>query len=189
MSSEIHHQTDVLSDRPDGEAVLELDDVSKRFGTETVIENLSLSVQEGEILTLLGPSGCGKTTTLRLVAGLDRPDGGEIRLNESAQQTLTAAKVGTLPDRFAIHGNYPNPFNPVTTLRFDLPSDGEVSVAIFDLLGRQVMSLSPTYMQAGVARTLRVDAAALPSGTYLYRVRASFGDRVDIQEGRMLLVK
>jgi iron(III) transport system ATP-binding protein len=81
MSSEIHHQTDVLSDRPDGEAVLELDDVSKRFGTETVIENLSLSVQEGEILTLLGPSGCGKTTTLRLVAGLDRPDGGEIRLN------------------------------------------------------------------------------------------------------------
>jgi iron(III) transport system ATP-binding protein len=81
MSSEIHHRTDVLSDRPTGDAVLELDDVSKRFGTETVIENLSLSVQEGEILTLLGPSGCGKTTTLRLVAGLDRPDTGEIRLN------------------------------------------------------------------------------------------------------------
>jgi iron(III) transport system ATP-binding protein len=82
MSSEIHHRTDVLSDRPSGDAVLELDGVSKRFGTETVIENLSLSVQEGEILTLLGPSGCGKTTTLRLVAGLDRPDGGEVRLND-----------------------------------------------------------------------------------------------------------
>jgi len=81
MSSEIHHRTDVLSDRPTGDAVLELDDVAKRFGSETVIEDLSLSVREGEILTLLGPSGCGKTTTLRLVAGLDRPDGGEIRLN------------------------------------------------------------------------------------------------------------
>jgi iron(III) transport system ATP-binding protein len=81
MSSDIHHRTDVLSDRPTGDAVLELDDVAKHFGSETVIEDLSLSVREGEILTLLGPSGCGKTTTLRLVAGLDRPDGGEIRLN------------------------------------------------------------------------------------------------------------
>nr|WP_224450147.1 ABC transporter ATP-binding protein [Haloprofundus salilacus] len=63
------------------ESVLELDGVSKRFGDETVIRNLSLSVEEGEILTLLGPSGCGKTTTLRLVAGLERPDAGEIRLD------------------------------------------------------------------------------------------------------------
>ncbi|KTG09967.1 sugar ABC transporter [Haloprofundus marisrubri] len=66
---------------PATESVLEIDDVSKRFGDETVIENLSLSVEDGEILTLLGPSGCGKTTTLRLVAGLERPDGGEIRLD------------------------------------------------------------------------------------------------------------
>jgi iron(III) transport system ATP-binding protein len=61
--------------------VLELDGVSKRYGAETVIEDLSLSVREGEILTMLGPSGCGKTTTLRLIAGLDRPDSGVIRLN------------------------------------------------------------------------------------------------------------
>jgi iron(III) transport system ATP-binding protein len=61
--------------------VLELDGVRKRFGDETVIDDLSLSVREGEILTLLGPSGCGKTTTLRLVAGLERPDAGEVRLD------------------------------------------------------------------------------------------------------------
>jgi len=61
--------------------VLELDDVAKRYGDEPVIADLSLSVEEGEILTLLGPSGCGKTTTLRLIAGLDRPDAGTIRLN------------------------------------------------------------------------------------------------------------
>jgi iron(III) transport system ATP-binding protein len=61
--------------------VLELDGVSKRYGDEPVIDELSLSVREGEILTLLGPSGCGKTTTLRLIAGLDRPDAGTIRLN------------------------------------------------------------------------------------------------------------
>ena len=60
--------------------VLELDAVEKRYGEECVISELSLSVHDGEILTLLGPSGCGKTTTLRLIAGLERPNGGEVRL-------------------------------------------------------------------------------------------------------------
>ncbi|MGQ4556976.1 ATP-binding cassette domain-containing protein [Halobellus sp. GM3] len=63
------------------DVVLELDGLRKSYGTETVVKGLSLSVREGEILTLLGPSGCGKTTTLRLVAGLERPDGGSVRLN------------------------------------------------------------------------------------------------------------
>ena len=62
------------------EPVLELDGVTKRFGDEAVVEDLDLAVREGELLTLLGPSGCGKTTTLRLIAGLEEPDGGEIRL-------------------------------------------------------------------------------------------------------------
>jgi iron(III) transport system ATP-binding protein len=64
----------------DAEAVLELDGVCKSYGDESVIEDLDLSVRDGEIVTLLGPSGCGKTTTLRLIAGLERPDGGEVRL-------------------------------------------------------------------------------------------------------------
>jgi iron(III) transport system ATP-binding protein len=64
----------------DRDPVLELDGVTKSFGPETAIEYLSLSVREGELLTLLGPSGCGKTTTLRLLAGLDRPDAGRIRV-------------------------------------------------------------------------------------------------------------
>jgi iron(III) transport system ATP-binding protein len=60
--------------------VLELDGVSKSYGSERVIEDLSLSVHDGEILTLLGPSGCGKTTTLSLIAGLERPNAGEVTL-------------------------------------------------------------------------------------------------------------
>jgi iron(III) transport system ATP-binding protein len=64
------------------DVVLELDDVTKLFGPECAVDELSLSVREGELLTLLGPSGCGKTTTLRMLAGLERPDGGEVRLND-----------------------------------------------------------------------------------------------------------
>ncbi|WP_434084200.1 ABC transporter ATP-binding protein [Halorarius halobius] len=64
-----------------GDPVLELDGVSKAYGGTRVVRDLDLRVREGELLTLLGPSGCGKTTTLRLIAGLERPTGGEVRLN------------------------------------------------------------------------------------------------------------
>jgi len=65
---------------PTGEVVLELDGVSKAYAETPVVEDLSLSVHEGELLTLLGPSGCGKTTTLRLIAGLERPTEGDVRI-------------------------------------------------------------------------------------------------------------
>ena len=57
-----------------------LDGVTKRFGATTAVADLSLSVRDGELLVLLGPTGAGKTTTLRLVAGLERPDAGRVRL-------------------------------------------------------------------------------------------------------------
>ena len=60
------------------EAFLRLVEVTKRFGRRTVVDNVSLDVAEGETVALLGASGCGKTTTLRLVAGLEEPDAGEI---------------------------------------------------------------------------------------------------------------
>ncbi|MBX0294144.1 ABC transporter ATP-binding protein [Haloarcula nitratireducens] len=58
--------------------VLEIDGITKDYGQEVAVDDLSLSVRDGELLTLLGPSGCGKTTTLRLLAGLERPTAGHI---------------------------------------------------------------------------------------------------------------
>lgn len=74
------HATDRGTDAQTTDTVLELDGVSKSYGDERVVSEFDLDVREGELLTLLGPSGCGKTTTLRLIAGLETPDGGEIRL-------------------------------------------------------------------------------------------------------------
>jgi len=62
-------------------AVLEFRGVSKRFQTVTAVDGVSFSIMPGEFFTLLGPSGCGKTTTLRLAAGLEEPESGEILLN------------------------------------------------------------------------------------------------------------
>jgi spermidine/putrescine transport system ATP-binding protein len=55
-------------------------DVSKRFGGVSAVEDVSLEIGDGEFFSLLGPSGCGKTTTLRMIAGFERPDAGRIVL-------------------------------------------------------------------------------------------------------------
>src|SRR5467141_1422453 len=58
------------------------DGVHKIFGTETAVEDLNLTVNAGEFLVLVGPSGCGKTTTLRMLAGLERPTYGRIYIGD-----------------------------------------------------------------------------------------------------------
>ena len=60
--------------------LIEIENVSKRFGTVTAVDRLHLAIQAGAFLTLLGPSGCGKTTVLRMIAGLEIPDEGAIRI-------------------------------------------------------------------------------------------------------------
>ncbi len=59
---------------------VEVDHLTKRFGSVTAVDDVSFSIRQGEIMTLLGPSGCGKSTTLRCVAGLERMEQGEIRV-------------------------------------------------------------------------------------------------------------
>jgi iron(III) transport system ATP-binding protein len=61
---------------------LRLEFVSRRFGKAIAVDEIQLAVSQGEFVTLLGPSGCGKTTTLRMIAGLERSDGGRIVLGD-----------------------------------------------------------------------------------------------------------
>lgn len=63
------------------EIILELDGIKKCFDETDVLKGISLSIEKGEFITFLGASGCGKTTTLRIIAGLEQPDEGHVRLN------------------------------------------------------------------------------------------------------------
>lgn len=65
-------------------ARLVLDRLVKAFGAVPVVDGVTLEIDHGELVSLLGPSGCGKTTTLRLIAGFETPNGGEIRLDDQA---------------------------------------------------------------------------------------------------------
>jgi spermidine/putrescine transport system ATP-binding protein len=60
--------------------VVQLDRVTKYFGSVTAVDDVSLDIREGEFFSLLGPSGCGKSTTLRMIAGFEEPDRGSIRI-------------------------------------------------------------------------------------------------------------
>ena len=71
-------------------ATVEIKNLAKRFGTYTALENLSLSIDNGEFLVLLGPSGCGKSTTMRLVAGLEEPTSGDIFINNKRVNDIPA---------------------------------------------------------------------------------------------------
>jgi spermidine/putrescine transport system ATP-binding protein len=73
-----HDQTGTAAE-PAGTVVLE--HVTRRFGDAVAVDDLSLRVEAGEFLSLLGPSGCGKTTTLRMLAGFEHPDAGDIRIS------------------------------------------------------------------------------------------------------------
>jgi multiple sugar transport system ATP-binding protein len=73
---------------------LELTNISKRFGAVSVFEHLSLTVGAGEFVAFLGPSGCGKSTLLRIIAGLDQPDSGEVRLGDRRIDALAPGARG-----------------------------------------------------------------------------------------------
>lgn len=64
-------------------AEIRVDALTKRYGDVVAVDGISFDVRDGEFLTLLGPSGCGKSTTLAALAGLERPDGGSIRVGEA----------------------------------------------------------------------------------------------------------
>jgi iron(III) transport system ATP-binding protein len=75
-------------------AELSLKNISKRFDSTSAVDSVSLAVERGEFFGLLGPSGCGKTTTLRMIAGLERPDSGDIEFEGRSITNLSPERRG-----------------------------------------------------------------------------------------------
>ena len=87
-------------------AEVSLVEISKKFGKTLAIDNLSLEVKKGTFFTLLGPSGCGKTTTLRIIAGLLKPDHGELYIKGS-RVTETATHLRNIGMVFQSYALFP----------------------------------------------------------------------------------
>lgn len=86
------------------EPIVELRDVVKRFGERAAVDHVSLAVPRGQFYSLLGPSGCGKTTTLRLIAGFEQPEAGEVLIHGSRVNELPPyrRRVSTVFQSYAL---------------------------------------------------------------------------------------
>ncbi len=94
-----------------------------------------------------------------------------------------------VPKTFLLRGNYPNPFNPRTTVQFDLPEAAEVEVRVTDLLGREVLSVPAQPMSAGTNLGIPLDGSELASGIYIVRIQARTARDLFVATGTMTLIK
>lgn len=124
--------------------------------------------------------------------------GSEVYMVSTEAETLSVPDIPTgvdgreatqQPGSFVLHANYPNPFNPETTIRFELPVAGEVSAKIFNLVGEEVAKLVERRMTAGthLLRWQGVDAQGRQVGSGIYFLRVSAGKNVAVR--KMMVVR
>ncbi len=180
-------------------------------GTDLLVFDTAANTQQG-VITLPGDEGVGgiayDATAQRLYAAriidftttgfvsIHSRDGQEVARFDAGiapgHVALLQADVGTaveqtadaVPERFGLRANYPNPFNPTTTLPFDVTQAGPVTLTIYDLLGRPVATLIDAPMTPG-RYEVAWDAGGLPSGVYLSRLATVTG----VSTRRLVLLK
>jgi len=115
---------------------VELDGVTKRFGKTTALDDVSLLVRRGELMTLLGPSGCGKTTLLNLVGGFLMPDSGEIAIDGQRITDVPAYRreIGIMFQNYALFPHMNVAANVGYGLRMRRVAKGEIARRVADAL-------------------------------------------------------
>ncbi len=91
------------------------------------------------------------------------------------------AEVAGVPEAYVLEANYPNPFNPQTTIRFGMPESAQVRLMVYDVLGRPVRVLVDGTRAAGTHEVI-FEAGDLPSGTYLVRLTTPKGSFVQTMQ-------
>jgi hypothetical protein len=195
------------------EAVLEFDPAVLEFDTlllsETMANYLIITnpLEEGVVKVAASGSNVdgdeGIFATLYFNVSSDFTDETVIQVNnlrwnegevvENAAQTTLSYALGIeeelLPDVYALHQNFPNPFNPITTLRYNLPENSLVSITIYDIMGREVKSLINQTQDAGFKSVIwnatNDYGKPVSAGVYLYQIQAD----EFVQTKKMVLLK
>jgi hypothetical protein len=134
-------------------------------------------------------------TDMKYSRNLNPTTGTGIELIETEQTATSVADRENSPEYFRIYPNYPNPFNPSTTIAYSLPEKSSVEIKIFDMQGREIKSFTLGAQSAGYQRVVwngtNERGNTLSSGVYVYRVSASsLGDgKTFIRSAKMLLLK
>ena len=139
-----------------------------------------------------GIPGNGATVTFS-VSATDRIDTVHVKGSDRVlyvnRYDYLSTQFNGIPEEFVLHDNYPNPFNPTTQIRFDLPYNGDVQLIIYNMLGQKVKTFNLQNIPAGnhsiVWNSTNDFGERVPAGVYLYQLEAgSF-----IQTKKMILLK
>lgn len=153
--------------------IISLKDISVAFDGETILNNLNLEIRDGEFVTFLGPSGCGKTTTLRIIAGFQEPDSGEVIFGDKIMNGVPAHNrpVNTIFQRYALFPHLNVYENIAFGLRLRKMKEKDIKAKVSEMLElvslkgfdrREIDSLSGGQQQrVAIARALAVDPEVL----------------------------
>ncbi len=153
--------------------IIELKNISVAFDGQQIIENMNLYIRDKEFITFLGPSGCGKTTTLRMIAGFQEPDSGEVIFDGKKINGVPPHKrqLNTIFQRYALFPHLNVYENIAFGLRLQKKSEKEIKEAVTDMLQkvnlkgferRNISSLSGGQQQrVAIARALVVKPRVL----------------------------
>ncbi len=163
--------------------------VQRRSNSESPWRRISASLIPGNGTTntphrysFVDTAPSSRTTQYRLEQiDLD----GTIHFTEPIEIVGATSVVETAPREFGLKQNYPNPFNPSTEVKFSVENTARTTLEVFNLLGERVATVFDEIAEAGRYYQVRLDAANLSSGTYLYRLQS--GDKT--QSKRMLVLK
>jgi photosystem II stability/assembly factor-like uncharacterized protein len=136
----------------------------------SINSNINGTSAPGKTITQYGdlPSGDGCTDYSAGEVQANRPNICFVTQITSGEKNNTAL----IPDKFYLSQNYPNPFNPVTKIKYGIPKASYVSLKVYDILGKEIMSLVNEHLQPGEYIT-DFDASGFSSGTYFYRLETN----------------
>ena len=154
-------------------ALLEIQGVTRRFGTFTAVDNVTLGIEAGEFFTLLGPSGCGKTTLLRMIAGFDLPDEGRILLEgrDLADRPPEARPVRTVFQSYAlfphmtVEGNIAFPLKMARVAPREVPA--RIAAALEDVRLQGFATRYPHELSGGQKQRVAIARALVTHPTVL----------------------
>ena len=153
--------------------LLDIRNVTRRFGDFTAVDGVSLAIEAGEFFTLLGPSGCGKTTLLRMIAGFDLPDSGQILLDgvdlagrpPEDRPVRTVFQSYALFPHMSVEGNIAFPLQMAGTPPRDIP--GKVAEALEDVRLQGFGRRFPNELSGGQKQRVAIARALVTHPTVL----------------------
>src|SRR3954463_3941839 len=115
---------------------LELTGIQKRFAQNVAVEDFNLAAEKGEFVSFLGPSGCGKTTTLRMIAGFERPTAGQIAIDnvDITNRPANRRNVGMVFQSYALFPNMTVADNVAFGLKVRKQSKDQIRARVAELL-------------------------------------------------------